>query len=143
MERSISPRTRLIVITNLHNPTGVRTPDSTLKLVGDIARSLGAISVDDWRLFRLAGPALIAETVPGIEFSSWLGLAMPPATPRQIVDRINREIRAALALPDVEKRLAEGGNVASPLTPEEMRRKIAGDIARWSRVIETAGIKTE
>jgi tripartite-type tricarboxylate transporter receptor subunit TctC len=86
---------------------------------------------------------LIADTVPGIEFSSWLGLATPPATPRGIVDRINQEVRAALALPDVEKRLAEGGNVASPSTPEEMRQKIEGDIARWSRVIDMAGIKTE
>jgi tripartite-type tricarboxylate transporter receptor subunit TctC len=43
----------------------------------------------------------------------------------------------------VEKRLAEGGNVASPSTPEEMRQKIEGDIARWSRVIDMAGIKTE
>jgi aspartate/methionine/tyrosine aminotransferase len=48
VERTISPRTRLIVLTNLHNPTGVRTPDSTLKLVGDIARSLGAhVLVDE------------------------------------------------------------------------------------------------
>src|ERR1700751_6457328 len=48
VERAISPRTRLIVFTNLHNPTGVRTPDSTLKLVGDIARSLGAhVLVDE------------------------------------------------------------------------------------------------
>jgi tripartite-type tricarboxylate transporter receptor subunit TctC len=86
---------------------------------------------------------LIADTVPGIEFSSWLGLAMPPGTPRPIVDRVNQEIRAALALPDVEKRLAEGGNLAAPSTPEEMRRKIESDIARWSRVIETANIKTE
>jgi tripartite-type tricarboxylate transporter receptor subunit TctC len=86
---------------------------------------------------------LIADTVPGIEFSSWLGLAMPPATPRPIVDRINHEVRAALVLPDVEKRLAEGGNVASPSTPEEMRKKIEGDIARWGRVIDMAGIKTE
>ncbi len=86
---------------------------------------------------------LIADTVPGIAFTSWLGLAMPPGTPRPIVDRVNHEIRAVLALPDVQKRLAEGGNVASPSTPEEMRQKIEGDIARWSRVIETAGIKTE
>jgi tripartite-type tricarboxylate transporter receptor subunit TctC len=86
---------------------------------------------------------LIADTVPGIEFTSWLGLAMPPATPRSIIDRVNQEIRAALALPDVKKRLAEGGNVASPSTPEEMRQKIEGDIARWSRVIDMAGIKTE
>ena len=43
VERSITPRTRLIVVTNLHNPTGVRTPDSTLKLIGEIARSLGGV----------------------------------------------------------------------------------------------------
>ncbi len=86
---------------------------------------------------------LIADTVPGIAFMSWLGLAMPPATPRALVDRLNQEVRAALARPDVEKRLAEGGNVASPSTPEEMRAKIEGDIARWRRVIETARIKTE
>lgn len=48
VERAITPRTRLIIITNLHNPTGVRTPDSTLKIVGEIARSLGAhVLVDE------------------------------------------------------------------------------------------------
>jgi aspartate/methionine/tyrosine aminotransferase len=48
VERAITPRTRLIVLTNLHNPSGVRSPDSTLKLVGDIARSLGAhVLVDE------------------------------------------------------------------------------------------------
>jgi aspartate/methionine/tyrosine aminotransferase len=48
VERAISPRTRLIVLTNLHNPTGVRTSDATLKLVGEIARSLGAhVLVDE------------------------------------------------------------------------------------------------
>jgi aspartate/methionine/tyrosine aminotransferase len=48
VERAISPRTRLIVITNFHNPSGVRTPDSVLKIVGEIARSLGAhVLVDE------------------------------------------------------------------------------------------------
>src|SRR5208282_1661138 len=48
VERVISPRTRLIVLTNLHNPTGVRTADATLRLVGEIARSLGAhVLVDE------------------------------------------------------------------------------------------------
>jgi len=85
----------------------------------------------------------IAETLPGIEFMSWLGLAMPPATPAPIVDRINKEIREALALPDVRQRLVEGGNVASPSSPDEMRQKVESEIARWTRVIEAAGIKTE
>jgi aspartate/methionine/tyrosine aminotransferase len=48
IERAISPRTRLIVVTNLHNPSGVRTPDSALKMVGQIARSMGAhVLVDE------------------------------------------------------------------------------------------------
>jgi aspartate/methionine/tyrosine aminotransferase len=48
VERAISPRTRLIAITNLHNPTGVRTSESTLRMVGEIARSLGAhVLVDE------------------------------------------------------------------------------------------------
>jgi aspartate/methionine/tyrosine aminotransferase len=48
VERAITPRTRLIVLTNLHNPTGVRTSDATLKLIGEIARSMGAhVLVDE------------------------------------------------------------------------------------------------
>jgi len=86
---------------------------------------------------------IVAETVPGIEFMSWLGLAMAPATPRPIVDRLNGEVRAALVLPEVQRRLTEAGNVATPSTPDELRRKVEDDVARWSRVIETAGIKTQ
>jgi tripartite-type tricarboxylate transporter receptor subunit TctC len=86
---------------------------------------------------------IIAETLPGIAFLSWLGLAMAAGTPRLIVERLNREVRAALTLPDVKQRLIEGGNVAIPSTPEEMRRKVADDMARWRKVIDTAGIKVE
>ena len=85
----------------------------------------------------------IAETVPGVAFMSWLGLAMAPATPRPIIARINHEIRTALALADVQKKLADGRNVATPSTPEEMRQKVERDIARWSRVMAQAGIRTE
>jgi tripartite-type tricarboxylate transporter receptor subunit TctC len=85
----------------------------------------------------------IAETLPGIEFMSWLGLAMAPATPRPVVARINKEIREALGLPDVQQRLSEGGNVASPSSPGEMRQKVESEIARWTRVIEAGGIKVD
>ncbi len=85
----------------------------------------------------------IAETLPGVEFMSWLGLAMAPATPRPVVARINKEIREALELPDVQQRLSEGGNVASPSSPGEMRQKVESEIARWTRVIEAGGIKVE
>jgi tripartite-type tricarboxylate transporter receptor subunit TctC len=85
----------------------------------------------------------VAETVPGIEFMSWLGLVAAPGTPPAIVDRLNREVRHVLALPDVQARLVEGGNVAIPSTPQEYRNRVEREIARWRKVITAAGIKTE
>ncbi len=59
IERAITPRTRVIAITNLHNPTGARTPDSILRLVGEIARSHGAtVLVDEVYLEACYDPAL-------------------------------------------------------------------------------------
>src|ERR1700734_3394350 len=73
VERNISPRTRLIVITNLHNPTGVRAPDAKLHIVGEIARSLGAhVLVDEvyleacfdlpWKSAFLLGPNFVVTS---------------------------------------------------------------------------------
>jgi tripartite-type tricarboxylate transporter receptor subunit TctC len=86
---------------------------------------------------------IIAETLPKIAFMSWLGLAMPGGTPRVIVDRVNQEVRQALTLPDVRARLVEGGNIATPSSPEEMRQRVADEMARWRHVIEASGIKVE
>ena len=73
VERRISPRTRMIVLTNLHNPSGVRTTDAKLKIVGEIARSLGAhVLVDEvyleasfdapWQTSFKLGPNFIATS---------------------------------------------------------------------------------
>jgi tripartite-type tricarboxylate transporter receptor subunit TctC len=83
----------------------------------------------------------IAETLPGFEVISWLGLAMPAGTPRPIVDRLNREIAEILKLPDIRAKLAGVGNVPTPTTPEEMLDHIARDAARWSRVVELKKIE--
>jgi tripartite-type tricarboxylate transporter receptor subunit TctC len=83
----------------------------------------------------------VAETVPGIEFMSWLGIVMPPGTPRPIIDRLNREVRWALALPDIVGKLAKAGNIATPSSPEAYRDRVASEIKTWSRVIAAAGIK--
>ena len=83
----------------------------------------------------------ISETLPGVEVMSWLGLAVAPATPRPIIDRLNSEVRAILDLPDVRQRLADVGNVPLPSTPEEMRDQVAAEIARWNRVINAKHIE--
>jgi tripartite-type tricarboxylate transporter receptor subunit TctC len=83
----------------------------------------------------------VAETLPGIHYMSWLGMAAAPHTPRPIVDRLNAELRRPLELPDVIARLKEGGNVATPTTPEEMHKQVADEIANWKQVIASNHIK--
>jgi tripartite-type tricarboxylate transporter receptor subunit TctC len=83
----------------------------------------------------------VEEFVPGVDFMSWLGFAMAPKTPATIVVRLNQEIRRALALPEVQKKLVEGGNVATTSTPQEFRDLVESEIERWTKVIAAAGIK--
>jgi tripartite-type tricarboxylate transporter receptor subunit TctC len=83
----------------------------------------------------------IAETLPGFEVMSWLGLAAPGGTPRAIVDRLNGEIGEILKLPDVREKLASVGNIPMPSAPEDMLDYIVRDAARWSRVVDIKGIE--
>jgi tripartite-type tricarboxylate transporter receptor subunit TctC len=83
----------------------------------------------------------IAETLPGFEVMSWLGLAAPGGTPRAIVDRLNYEVGEILKASDIRERLAGVGNVATPSTPEEMHDYIERDAVRWSRVVDLKGIE--
>jgi tripartite-type tricarboxylate transporter receptor subunit TctC len=85
----------------------------------------------------------VAETLPGVSYMSWLGLAAAPQTPRPIVERLNAELHRALALPDVQQKLKEGGNIATPTTPEAMGQQIEDEIANWKRLIVAGQIKVE
>jgi tripartite-type tricarboxylate transporter receptor subunit TctC len=82
----------------------------------------------------------VAETLPGVHYMSWLGMATAPRTPRPIVDRLNTELHRALKLPEVEAKLKEGGNIATPTTPEGMRQQMADEIANWKQLIAANNI---
>ena len=81
--------------------------------------------------------------MPGVEFSSWLGVAVAPGTPRPTVDKLNRELRGILDLADVKQRFAEFGGVPTASTPEEMQGRIEREIARWKRVVELKNIERQ
>ena len=83
----------------------------------------------------------VAESLPGLHYMSWLGMATSPRTPRPIVDRLNAEIRRALDLPEVQARLKDSGNIATPTTPEAMRTQIADEIANWKKIIAANNIQ--
>jgi tripartite-type tricarboxylate transporter receptor subunit TctC len=82
-----------------------------------------------------------SKTVPGLVFQSWLGIAAPAGTPPATVDALNRNLRKALAEPEVQKRLAALGGGAAPSSPDEMRRQVQEEIERWKKLVASRSIQ--
>ena len=80
---------------------------------------------------------------PEFEVDAWYAIAAPAKTPRAIVDRLNAEIRRALAVPAVKESLARAGLDARSNTPEEMSRYAREEFTRWGKVAKAAGLKPE
>ena len=85
----------------------------------------------------------VAETLPGYEASTWAGMGAPRGTPTEIIERLNREVTAGLAQPDIKARLADVGTVPMVLSPAEFRAYIAAEAAKWDKVVKIAGIKPQ
>jgi tripartite-type tricarboxylate transporter receptor subunit TctC len=85
----------------------------------------------------------VSEFLPGFVASNWFGIAAPRSTPPDIVDRLNKEINAALADPKTKARLADLG--AAPLagSPADFGKFMAAEAERWGKVIRTVGIKAD
>jgi tripartite-type tricarboxylate transporter receptor subunit TctC len=83
----------------------------------------------------------IGEVLPGYEAIFVAGLGAPRNTPAEIVERLNREINAALADPEVKARLADLGNEPMPMTPAGFGKFIADETEKWGKVIRAANIK--
>lgn len=77
------------------------------------------------------------------DVASWTGISAPARTPAAIVDRLAKEVAKAAALPEVRQTLQELGIEARASTPEETRKRMAADIARWRKVIEQAKIERQ
>jgi tripartite-type tricarboxylate transporter receptor subunit TctC len=82
----------------------------------------------------------IAETVPGYEATSWNAVAAPAKTPKAVIDRLNREINVAMALPEVRQRLIGLGVEPRAGTPEQLHDLLVSETAKWKKVIEAAQI---
>jgi tripartite-type tricarboxylate transporter receptor subunit TctC len=91
----------------------------------------------------LPGLPTIAESVPGYELSSWLGILAPAATPRPVVERLNAAINKALADPAIRKRLADLGVEGVGGTPEAFGTYLQAKVAEIATVAKAAGLKPE
>jgi tripartite-type tricarboxylate transporter receptor subunit TctC len=86
----------------------------------------------------------VGEFLRGYEATQWYGVGAPKNTPAYIIEKLNKEINAALGDPVMKTRLAEqGGGVAFAGSPADFGKLIAEDTEKWAKVVKFAGIKAE
>jgi tripartite-type tricarboxylate transporter receptor subunit TctC len=85
----------------------------------------------------------MGEFLPGYEASGWFGVGAPKNTPVEIIDKLNSEISADVADPDLKARLVGLGVAPRAMTPTEFGKFIAAEIDKWGKVVKFAGIKPE
>jgi tripartite-type tricarboxylate transporter receptor subunit TctC len=144
----------------LHVPykgTGAVTPD----LLGGHVMITFSTSVENLQLVKAGRVRLLAVTgkerlamipdtptmaeagVPGFESLNWNGIVGPARMPREIVERLNRELVRAIKAPDVVEKVAAQGNFVIGDTPEEFAVFIRAESNKWARVVKQANIKIE
>ena len=94
-------------------------------------------------LHDLPDVSTVDEFVPGYEASTWIGVGAPKATPAEIVEKLNKEINAALADHKIKMRLADLGSTPLVGSAADFGKLIAEDTEKWGKVIRAANIKPE
>ena len=77
----------------------------------------------------------VADSVPGYEASSFTGVGGPAAMPPAVVERLNREVRRVLALPEIAQKFAEWGGTPTASSPDDMQRLVSAEIEKWKKVV--------
>jgi tripartite-type tricarboxylate transporter receptor subunit TctC len=124
-------------------PVGVVDVPSAIASVK--AGKIRALAVTTSRRISVAPeiPTFAEAGVPGYESIGWFGAVAPAGTPAPIVERLNAEMAAALALPEVRERVLAAGVEPLTDTPQEFAAFIQAENRKWARVIKSAKIKVE
>jgi tripartite-type tricarboxylate transporter receptor subunit TctC len=88
-------------------------------------------------------PTVAEAGVPGFEAVSWVGVLVPAGTPTEIVSKLNADIGAVLAMPDVKARLAAGGAEVESSTPEEFAAHIQKELMKWAKAVKDSGARVD
>jgi tripartite-type tricarboxylate transporter receptor subunit TctC len=108
------------------------------------AGSLRALAVTtDQRVKALPDVPTVAESVPGFAVTGWLGVGVPKDTPAAIVDKLNKEINAVLADPEIAARFANMGSEPFSGSPGDFGKFISGEVGKWAKVVKFAGLKAD
>ena len=101
-------------------------------------RALGVGTLKRSKIMPDVAP--IADTIPGFEAATWVGLLAPAGTPKEIVDRMQREIEKVVHQPDVQQKLSASGAEPVASTPEQFGEYMVSEIDKWGRVVKQAKI---
>jgi len=104
-------------------------------------RALAVASLE--RSAQLPDVPTVAQTLPGYEVTSFAGVVAPRGTPRPVIDRLNRELRAVLDLPDIRRQFTDLGGDVKASTPEAMMQQVTDEIAKWKRVVDARKIEIQ
>jgi tripartite-type tricarboxylate transporter receptor subunit TctC len=85
----------------------------------------------------------VAEAVPGFEASAFFGMGVPKGTPPEIIEKLNKEINAALSDPRMKAKLAELGGMLVPGTPEDFGKLVADETEKWAKVVKAANVRLD
>lgn len=88
-------------------------------------------------------PTVTESGVQNYDVSAWNGVAAPAKTPRAIIDRLNKEVNAALALPDIRQTFQNLGIDARGGSPEDLKELLSGEIAKWKQLAVTAKLEKQ
>jgi len=126
-----------------HVPLGYNTiPASISNIAAGQLRGLAVTSTK--RSAAVPDVPTAAESgLPGFEVVQYYGLAAPAGTPRPIVERLNKELRAILANDEMKKRLIDDGTDPTPSTPEEYAANIVREEGKWAALAQKLGLKFE
>ncbi|MGC2781605.1 MAG: tripartite tricarboxylate transporter substrate binding protein [Bradyrhizobium sp.] len=104
-------------------------------------RALGVTTQE--RSPQLPDVQAVAETVPGYEASALFGLGAPKNTPKEIIEKLNKQVNAILAEPDIKNRLVELGGEPLIQSPDQFGAQVVAETEKWKKVVEFAGLKVE
>jgi tripartite-type tricarboxylate transporter receptor subunit TctC len=118
-----------------------------------IPATIGNLQAGTLRAIAVAGttraavlpdvPTSAESGLPGFEAGFYYGLSAPAGTPRPIIERINKEMRLAIASEDLKQRLVQEGTDPTPSTPEEYAANLEHEEAKWAALIKKLGLKFE
>jgi len=140
-----------VVLPAITNPLGKLLGGHVMLAFNTLPPAIGNIQAGKLNAIAVCAPERLAAIpdvptaagLPGLDVVLYYGLTAPAGTPRPIVERLNKELRAIVTSDEFKKRIVADGGGPAPSTPEEHAANIAREEGKWNAIIKKLGLKLE